>query len=197
MTAIDLNGDSKADVVGLFNSSMLVYISNGDGTFKSPVSYDMGVSNSNAISISLGDFNGDGKTDVAMSTAPGNVAGSEVVFLGNGDGTFDTTPKSSGGLYYPQSAVVYSNVFPGLYDHPRQTARGGRREQQNCHTLPRFAAHLRTKTDEGACLHFLMPHKRCSIRTLSKALQSDPPISGDCARCRKEFDHAEIEKLLG
>jgi len=35
-----------------------------------------------------------------------------------------------------------------------------------------------------------MSLKRSSIRTLAKALQSDPPISGDCDRCLKEFDHA-------
>lgn len=107
VAATDLNGDGKADIVGVFNSSLMVYISNGDGTFKSPVSYNMGVSSANSfISISLGNFNGDGKTDVAVSTSGNTAPGYEVVFLGNGDGTFETTPKTSGGLYYPNFTAV-------------------------------------------------------------------------------------------
>jgi len=31
--ATDLSGDGKADVVGVFDDNLLVYINNGDGTF--------------------------------------------------------------------------------------------------------------------------------------------------------------------
>jgi hypothetical protein len=104
VAATDLNGDGKADVVGIFNSSLMVYISNGDGTFKAPTSYNMGVQN--ATVLSLGDFNGDGKTDVVASIGGDNVAGYEVAFLGNGDGTFQATPRTSAGVYYPNNAAV-------------------------------------------------------------------------------------------
>jgi hypothetical protein len=97
VAAIDLNGDGKADVVGVFNSSLMVYISNGDGTFKSGVSYNIGVTP--AALLSLGDFNGDGKTDVALSSGNSSTVGEEVVFLGNGDGTFQSTPKTSAGIF--------------------------------------------------------------------------------------------------
>src|SRR5580658_7404460 len=96
VAAGDLNGDSKADVVGVFNGSLMVYISNGDGTFKSEPAYNIGVS---PTLLSLGDFNGDSKTDVALSASGNGGAGTEIVFLGNGDGTFQATPKTSAGLY--------------------------------------------------------------------------------------------------
>jgi hypothetical protein len=100
VAAVDLNGDGKADVIGVFGSSLLVYISKGDGTFATGVSYNLGVTVLNSPGLSLGDFNGDSKTDVAVSIAGITVAGLEIVFLGNGDGTFQTA-KTSGGLYYP------------------------------------------------------------------------------------------------
>jgi len=72
----------------------MVYISNGDGTFKAPTAY-----NGAGGFLSFGDFNGDGKTDVVAS-----VGGAEVAFLGNGDGTFQATPKTSAGV--PSTVTV-------------------------------------------------------------------------------------------
>lgn len=102
----DLNGDGKADVVGVFGASLMVYISNGDGTFVPGVSYSMGVTSAGATVLSLGDFNGDGKIDVAVSVAGDNVAGTEIIFLGNGNGTFQTPAKTSAGILYPAYRVA-------------------------------------------------------------------------------------------
>jgi hypothetical protein len=107
IAAGDLNGDGKADVVGVFGSSLMVYISNGNGTFAAGVSYNLGpTSGLGDTLLSLGDFNSDGNTDVVVTLAGSNLAGQEIVFLGNGDGTFQTTPKTSAGPYYPQRVTV-------------------------------------------------------------------------------------------
>ena len=88
--AIDLNGDGKADVVGLSSNSLFVYISKGDGSFSPGVLYGLGTTT--AALLLSGDFNGDGKIDIA---AVGGTA--ERVLLGNGDGTLQLPGKTSSG----------------------------------------------------------------------------------------------------
>jgi hypothetical protein len=105
----------KTDVVGIFASNLVVYLNKGDGTFAAGVSYGLGLASQgstlNSFDISFADFNGDGKTDVAVSTA--DRANMEIVFLGNGDGTFQT-PRTSGGIPVPcASALAISGDFNG------------------------------------------------------------------------------------
>src|SRR5271156_5095494 len=70
----DFNQDGKLDII---NSSGTVLLGKGDGTFTT------GQTLSNAPSF-VADFNGDGKPDVLAFTASNHL----LVYLGNGDGTF-------------------------------------------------------------------------------------------------------------
>jgi hypothetical protein len=102
VAAVDLNGDGNADVAALFdtisNSTLVVYLGNGDGTFKAGTSYDLG--STSALVLSFADFNGDNKTDIAVSDT-----GQEMVLLGNGDGTFQSA-RISAGVSHPADAAV-------------------------------------------------------------------------------------------
>ena len=102
----DVNGDGKLDMLvavgglviagatrepwdfpGLSNPGYVaVLLGNGDGTFQKGVEYDTG---SQPAAIAVGDFNGDGRLDVATSNLGdlSATSGTASILLGNGDGT--------------------------------------------------------------------------------------------------------------
>jgi hypothetical protein len=63
------------------NGSVSVLLGNGDGTFQPAVSYGSG--GQSALSVAIGDVNGDGKPDLVVGYSE-----AIAVLLGNGDGTF-------------------------------------------------------------------------------------------------------------
>ena len=86
----DFNGDGKLDIATVnttfvttsANNSVSVFLGKGDGTFVSPNEYPM---DGATFAIAAGDFNRDGKLDLAI----GNTGLAQIsILFGNGDGTF-------------------------------------------------------------------------------------------------------------
>jgi hypothetical protein len=98
----DFNGDGKLDMAGIDQGSYFfespysasIVLGNGDGTFSGGSVIATGNTNNDlfAYQVVAGDFNDDGKLDVAI----GDGLGIEV-YLGNGDGTFQAGLPPVGG----------------------------------------------------------------------------------------------------
>jgi hypothetical protein len=98
--AVDVNNDGIPDLVqeefdgsyaGAPTPQFAVSIANGDGTFQPPVGYNLPPGFQSGLPIAFGDFNGDGKVDLAMWGGSQTIA----VYLGNGDGTFQSPVYSN------------------------------------------------------------------------------------------------------
>jgi hypothetical protein len=111
----DFNRDSIPDlaVVNDNASLMTILLGNGDGTFYAAPSSPVTVGY-NSTSVAMGDFNGDGKPDLAVSSF---IDSAMTILLGNGDGTFTPATKSpfSAG-YNPQSVAVGDFNRDGIAD---------------------------------------------------------------------------------
>jgi hypothetical protein len=95
----DFNGDGKLDLVVVnsgpsMGGSLSILLGNGDGTFQNPTTITLG---SSPQSIAIGDFNGDGKLDLAVGVLKSSGGGMVSVFLGKGDGTFQNPVNYNGG----------------------------------------------------------------------------------------------------
>jgi len=110
----DLNGDHKPDLV-VYNenipneSSVGIFLGNGDGTFQPVVAYDPGGSGAVGPAVAIADLNNDHKPDLAtVNGSTGNFG----VLLGNGDGTFQPVATNflcGGGAWTDALAVADVN----------------------------------------------------------------------------------------
>ena len=100
----DLNGDGKQDfvVTGVVpnssNPALAIYLGNGNGTFGTPTLLPI---DGSITSVVVGDFNGNGKADLAAVNTDGTV----IVFLGDGFGDFSPGVGGSAGTS-PSSMAV-------------------------------------------------------------------------------------------
>ncbi|ABF40389.1 Integrin-like protein [Candidatus Koribacter versatilis Ellin345] len=117
LVAGDFNHDGNLDIAAatsgnLANSIMVVLIGNGDGTFHTPVRYNFTGSCSGVSEHYLvgGDLNGDGNVDLVMNDD--ECSNLIWVFIGNGDGTFQT-PYS---VTVTTASEVESPIVAGDFD---------------------------------------------------------------------------------
>lgn len=95
----DFNHDGKLDILTSSPTAkaVSVVLGNGNGTFQAPINSDTG-GNSLPDSVVVGDFNRDGKTDVAVAfLAPPSLN----IMLGNGNGGFALPSFTSGIINTP------------------------------------------------------------------------------------------------
>ena len=111
----DFNGDRKLDIATVnttfvttsANNSVSILLGKGDGTFAPAIEYPM---DGATFSIAAGDFNRDGKLDLAV----GNTGLSAVsILLGNGDGTFQAPVNYGSGISNFVSTFLITRDFNG------------------------------------------------------------------------------------
>ena len=101
----DLNADNRLDiaVVDQDNSTLVILLGNGNGSFRLAANLSTG-NQSEPYAVAIGDFNNDTRLDIVVANTNAQNIG---IFLGNGDGTFQTQLKmSTGSLSYPVALAV-------------------------------------------------------------------------------------------
>ena len=89
----DVDADGRPDLLAAAlssagaGSSALILLANADGTFQTPRAFATG---SRPNSVGIGDFDGDGRVDVATANSDADTVS---ILLGNGDGSFFEAPK--------------------------------------------------------------------------------------------------------
>jgi hypothetical protein len=114
----DFNSDGKEDLViiesgGTGNSLLVVFLGNGDGTFRKAGTGQLGIYSAN---VAVADFNGDGNLDVAVANRGFDKPGSVMVFLGDGKGNLKdrTTYRIAGGPWGIAAGDLNGDHHPDL-----------------------------------------------------------------------------------
>jgi uncharacterized protein YjbI with pentapeptide repeats len=104
----DFNGDGKADLASASSASASVYVllGTGTGSFGTATTLSVGSSTARARSLVAGDFNADGKADLAAAVSADNAVR---VWLGQTSGTFTSATYAiagSGGMAFVTAAYL-------------------------------------------------------------------------------------------
>ena len=129
----DFNGDGKSDFAFVINSSIWMFISNGDGTFTSQgqtFGANLGSPPQTNWTSLTGDFNGDGKTDIAFVNGASDNAHTNIFALVSTGALPDLVSGIATGLgatftitYQPlTNSAVYSKDTSSTY--PVQDTQG-------------------------------------------------------------------------
>ena len=123
LTLGDFNGDGIPDAVTLNGEYVSIYLGNGDGSFQAPELLALG--NYSVSSAAVGDFNGDGKLDLALGGSSSEGSPVVLILFGDGDGTFQT-PLIEGLSIEPGQMVAADFNGDGFSDLAVIVPAGGR-----------------------------------------------------------------------
>lgn len=101
----DVNGDSIPDLIGTGASSVGVMLGNDNGSFRPRVDFSTGGAPQD---VTTGDFNGDGRIDLAVSM--NDPATMLSLLTGNGDGTFNLTLTVANTSQTDSPAIVATDL---------------------------------------------------------------------------------------
>lgn len=108
----DVTGDGRVDIVGISGALVQVSARRADGTFADPASYTL---NDTAWGLAVGDFNGDGRKDVAASHGVSGASAMVQVLLQTSAGTLGQ-PSSLDAFSIPGALAAADMNLDGRTD---------------------------------------------------------------------------------
>ena len=103
--AVDLNGDGILDLAGPGANGAAVMLGNANGTFRARVNFPAG---GQTQDLAAGDFNSDGKQDLAVTINSPQISLS--LLTGNGDGTFNAPVNFPNTTGFDAPVIVATDV---------------------------------------------------------------------------------------